>query len=403
MVWLAAAAACGGSTAKQSDPVLSSLTTDRDTAIAGVDTVSITITLRDVHNQPIAGATVDLVVSGSANAVTTPPSTDESGATHASWTSTYAETKTVAATVDGEFVGMHDVAFVAGPPIKLAFAQQPADVDAGSVVAPAVAIVAQDAFGNAVATVTGSVHVALGTNPTSTNLLGTADASFIAGTATFADLAIDVASPGYTLVASATGLSDGTSNPFAVLGGDPSPMHSSIAIAPHSAKADGVALVTITTRWANANGIAIADLPVTVTANGTNNIFTPVSGTTDATGTFVATLASTTAEVKTVAATASATSLVGTANFIGPGCTPTLGGSKPWQRISGTGFTLSLVDVDHDGHLDAIVAEPPASKLAVYLGTATGQFGAEIDALITISLWKHQGDARESGGAEELT
>src|SRR5207245_6909034 len=61
----------------------------------------------------------------------------------------------------------------AGGATHLVFAVQPGNTTAGSAVAPAVQIAAQDAQGNTDPTFTGNVTVAIGTNPGAGTLSGT--------------------------------------------------------------------------------------------------------------------------------------------------------------------------------------------------------------------------------------
>ena len=99
---------------------------------------------------------------------------------------------------------------------RLVFAVQPTAAVAGEDVTPAVRIEARDASGNLDTTFTGTVAVALGANPGSATLLGTASLMAMGGVAVFADLSLDKVGTGYTLVASTAGLVSATSEPFAI-------------------------------------------------------------------------------------------------------------------------------------------------------------------------------------------
>src|SRR2546427_39032 len=85
-------------------------------------------------------------------------------------------------------------------------------------ITPAVQVAVQDAQGNTVMTATTSITVAIGTNPASGTLSGTTTVAAVSGVATFSNLSIDKAGTGYTLTASATGLTGATSSAFNVLG-----------------------------------------------------------------------------------------------------------------------------------------------------------------------------------------
>ena len=99
---------------------------------------------------------------------------------------------------------------------KLAFTVQPTNAAGAQPITPAVQVAVQDAVGNTVSAATNAVTVTLGSNPGGGTLGGTMTVSASQGIATFADLRIDRPGSGYTLLASAAGLSGATSTPFAV-------------------------------------------------------------------------------------------------------------------------------------------------------------------------------------------
>src|SRR2546422_6751327 len=99
---------------------------------------------------------------------------------------------------------------------KLAFTVQPTNAAGAQPITPAVQVAVQDAVGNTVSAATNAVTVTLASNPSGVTLGGTMTVSASQGIATFADLRIDQPGSGYTLGASAAGLSGATSTPFAV-------------------------------------------------------------------------------------------------------------------------------------------------------------------------------------------
>jgi hypothetical protein len=121
----------------------------------------------------------------------------------------------------GGLVGATSAAFniTAGPAAQLVFTVQPSNVTAGASIAPAVKVAALDQLGNPATAFTGNVTMAIGTNPATGTLTGTTTVAASSGTATFSNLKIDKAGIGYTLVASATGLTGATSAAFNVLVG----------------------------------------------------------------------------------------------------------------------------------------------------------------------------------------
>src|SRR5205823_463304 len=100
----------------------------------------------------------------------------------------------------------------AGTATQLVFSVQPSTTAAGAAITPAVQVTAQDAQGNTATGFTGNVTVAIGTNPGSGTLTGTATVAASGGVATFSGLGIDKAGTGYSLTA--TGAGSATSTAF---------------------------------------------------------------------------------------------------------------------------------------------------------------------------------------------
>ncbi|HKE90138.1 MAG TPA: alkaline phosphatase family protein, partial [Gemmatimonadales bacterium] len=105
---------------------------------------------------------------------------------------------------------------IAGAAAQLTFTVQPSVTAAGAGITPAVAVTASDLAGNLATSYSGAVTVAIGANPGSGTLSGTATQSAVAGVATFTGLSINSAGTGYTLVASANGVTSATSGSFDV-------------------------------------------------------------------------------------------------------------------------------------------------------------------------------------------
>ena len=105
-----------------------------------------------------------------------------------------------------------------GPPSKLAYFQQPTDVVANATMSPPVQVAIEDQFGNVVTNATNTVQLAIATNPGTGVLSGGGPVGPVNGIVSFTAVSIDQAGNGYTLQATASGLSSVTSNPFNVLG-----------------------------------------------------------------------------------------------------------------------------------------------------------------------------------------
>lgn len=87
---------------------------------------------------------------------------------------------------------------------------------AGTAVTPAVLVTVEDGQGNVVTTATNQITIAIGTNPSSGLVSGTAQVNAVAGVARFSTLNINNTGTGYTLAASASGLTGATSSAFNV-------------------------------------------------------------------------------------------------------------------------------------------------------------------------------------------
>ena len=113
----------------------------------------------------------------------------------------------------------NSINLAAGSAARLVFTTQPSNLVAGGTITPAVRVGIQDALGNPVTSATNQVTVAFGANPGGATLGGTRTVAAVAGVATFSTLTVDRPGNGYTLQASASGLSGTTSSLFNVTTG----------------------------------------------------------------------------------------------------------------------------------------------------------------------------------------
>ena len=102
---------------------------------------------------------------------------------------------------------------------QIVFVVQPADVVAGTSFATPLRVEIRDAAGNIVTSVTGSVSLAVTTNPGAATLNGPTTVNAVAGVATFSGLSITKAASGYQLTASSGALTSSPSSPFSVTPG----------------------------------------------------------------------------------------------------------------------------------------------------------------------------------------
>jgi hypothetical protein len=204
----------------------SSLTVERASVVAdGQDFTAIKVQLYDVAGAPLAGATVQLNATGKGNQLSPPLTTDAHGVAEGRLASTVAETKTVSASVttDGGALTLREmptVQFVAAAPARLAFSVPPSSALAGHAIAPAVQVRVEDAHGNLAATATTQISIVLGALGPA-QLSGDTSAAAVGGIATFANLSVDRAGNGNTLIASAAGLERAVSGGFDITAAAP--------------------------------------------------------------------------------------------------------------------------------------------------------------------------------------
>ena len=101
-----------------------------------------------------------------------------------------------------------------GAATRVAFTVAPSTTAANAAMSPAVQVTVQDALGNRITAASNAVTVAIGTNPSAGVLAGTKVVNAVSGVASFSGLAINQGGTGYTLTASASGLTGATSAAF---------------------------------------------------------------------------------------------------------------------------------------------------------------------------------------------
>jgi hypothetical protein len=160
------------------------------------------------------------------------------------------------------------ITLTAGAATRLAFTVQPANTTAGAEITPAVRVTIQDALGQTVTGATNPVTITLGTNPGSGTLSGTATVNAVAGVATFANLSIDRAAPGYRLAASSAGLTGASSATFDIAAGPAANMAASVTI-PGNTTAGSTVVPDAAVRVTDAMGNPVEGVSVTfATLNG---------------------------------------------------------------------------------------------------------------------------------------
>jgi hypothetical protein len=173
-------------------------------------------------------------------------------------------------TLTAIFSGLPPVAFtataIAATPTQLAFTRPPQVTAAGASFSPSIQVTVQDAAGNTVTNANDAVTLAIGTNPAGGTLAGTVTVNAVNGVASFGNVSIDQVGSGYTLTASAAGLTAATSPAFDIV---PTQVSTIIVITSDTPDPSTIG-VPFTVTWnLNSSGTAPITGNVTVTVNGT--------------------------------------------------------------------------------------------------------------------------------------
>jgi FKBP-type peptidyl-prolyl cis-trans isomerase 2 len=196
-----------------------------DTTVGAVIAPAVQVAIQDAEGHTVTSAThaVTLALEGGAAGATLGGTVTVNAvagiATFSTLTvDTVGEEYTLAATVDEGLTGAVSQAFdvLPGSAARLVFVAQPQNAVAGAVLAPPVQVEVQDLAGNPITDAVATVTLALGQNPAGDTLAGQTAVAVVDGIATFSDLSLDRAGTGYTLVATAPGLTSATSVGFAV-------------------------------------------------------------------------------------------------------------------------------------------------------------------------------------------
>ena len=268
-----------------------------------------------------------------------------------------------------------------GTAAKLTFLQQPTSATAGVSVSPSVTVRIEDASGN-LTTSTASVTVAIGTNPGGGTLSGTKTVAAVSGVATFSTLSINLVGTGYTLSATATGLTTGTSSTFNITVATASKL--TFLQQPTTAIHDVAVSPAVTVRIEDAFGNLTASTASVTVAIGTN----PAAGT----------LAGT----KTVAAVGGvATFSTLSINLVGTGYTLTAA-STGLTSATGSAFNIvagaatKLTYLQQPTNVVAGVSLSPA--MTVRIEDALGNLTTST-ASVTIAIGTNPGSGTLSGSA----
>ncbi len=177
------------------------------------------------------------------------------------------QTISAADTANTSITGSASVTVSAAQASSLSFNVQPSTVLVNASISPAVVVQIFDAYGNLVTNDnTDLINLALGANPGNGTLGGATTVKANGGIATFSNLTINQIGTGYTLTASATGITGATSSSFNVVA--PSVTHL-VFSAPASSTAGVSFSLTITA--ADANGNVVTGYRGTISFSSTDS------------------------------------------------------------------------------------------------------------------------------------
>lgn len=244
---------------------------------------SLVVFALDQYGNPVLSASVSWTIVAGGGSLSPSVPTNALGRSAVRWTlGGAAGTQQVTATITGAVGSQSFTAgAAAGAAQILVFTQPPSTSTAGSLIAPAVEVSIEDAFGNVVSTSGIDIAVALGANPGGATLSGQTHRTTLSGVASYSDLSLDKSAAGYTLVASSAGLPTAASAAFAVApaGGPrlvftvvPSQAFASLPFAPAVRVAARDSLGNTITSFSDSVTLAIASNPGGAVLSGTKTV-----------------------------------------------------------------------------------------------------------------------------------
>ena len=193
---------------------------------------------------------------------------------------------TITATAEGK-TGTASVMVAPRPATQLGFVQEPGAATAGRPISPAVRVAVRNDQGGTVTKATNQVTLALGANSGGATLGGTTTVAAVNGIATFANLTLDKAGAGYTLVATSGSLASATSTSFSNVAGAASQL--TFTTPPPGSATSGQPLApqpVLQLRDAFGNAVGQAGVTVAVAVNsGSATLGGSTTATTSAAGT----------------------------------------------------------------------------------------------------------------------
>lgn len=274
---------------------------------------------------------------------------------------------------------------------QLAFTVEPSSAVAGATIAPQIQVAVQSAGGSTITTASSVITLAItaGSGTANAHLIGTQAVAAVSGVATF-QLGVDSVGSGYTLTATASGLTSDVSAPFAITPGTPARVR---FVTQPSNTAFGSTItpaVRVAVLDAQGNVVPSSSAPVTVAITaGTGTAGAVLGGTlTAAAAAGVATFGNLTVDLDGAAYTLTATSAGLTAATSAPfnrfgGPARLVFTTEPVGVTAGATFTPAVQVTIVDAIGNPVTSATDAVTLAIRSGT--GAVGATLAGTLTVA------------------
>src|SRR5712691_8650621 len=283
------------------------------------------------------------------------------------------------------------------PPTHLGFTQQPQPTEAGATITPPVQVAALDASEHVVQGFTGTIGLALEPASNGGTLSGGTPINAVNGIATFPSLSVDKAGTGYTLRATASGLTDGTSGTFNITAPPPTtgdltvttstsgpnpPSGYTVTVDGGQSRSLGLnTSTTYTGLTATSHTVQLNGIPTNCSVSEANpqTVTVPAGGT--ATASYTISCAATTGDLSDAASTTGSSQPASYTVTVDGGSSRTIsanGGTTTYTGLSATDHTVALTDVPAN-----CTASGGASKTVTVTagGTASAAFTISCTAL----------------------
>jgi hypothetical protein len=248
----------------------------------------IVVQVTDAVGNPITGKALTFAVVTGVGAVSPSSTTTVTGGlASTNWTLGAlggAQTMTVSGTgLTQSPLTVTATASGAGAATQLVITTQPSNSTGGTAIASSIVVTTKDVLNNVATGFSGNITLAIGTNPGPATLSGTFTVAAVSGVATFPGITLDKVGAGYTLVASASGLTSATTNSFNITTGPAT----TTTITAGNAQAGSISAALSTAlqvKVADAGGNPVTGTTATWSVTGGGGSVAPGSSVTNASG-----------------------------------------------------------------------------------------------------------------------